>query len=302
MNHYLTHMVSPDMHLESTSKEFGMPASIECDVDALDGSEELRPIDVKSEFLRSLASARQSALLLDYDGTLAPFRVDPSKVRPWGGVVNLLEAIQRSERTRLAIITGRPARDVAMQLGLRHTPEIWGLHGAERLFADGRIESESLPLQQHQSLDSARAGLYAMMRELRLSLRVEEKANAVAVHWRGKSTHTTGLIQQRTLSLFRPFAAEIGMTLLQFDGGIELRAGRNKGDAVRALLKELPANLPIAYLGDDATDEDAFQALGSRGLCVLVRREWRPGAAQLWLRPPVQLREFLSEWLRAVQP
>ncbi len=36
----------------------------------------------EEEFFQSVADSPESALLLDYDGTLAPFRIDPAKVRP----------------------------------------------------------------------------------------------------------------------------------------------------------------------------------------------------------------------------
>jgi trehalose 6-phosphate phosphatase len=90
------------------------------------------------------------------------------------------------------------------------------------------------------------------------------------------------------------------MELLEFDIGIEMRMpGRDKGDAVRTLLDEIGPGVPVAYLGDDATDERAFLALGSRGLSVLVRPEWRATAAALWISPPEGLREFLTRWLQA---
>ena len=248
-------------------------------------------------FFQSVTEARQSTLLLDFDGTLAPFRVDPSKVRPWAGVASLLDEIQQTNRTRLAIITGRPAGDVASQLGLRNALEIWGLHGAERLYPDGHLEQEELVGDEQELLAAARS----TVREAQLGVRVEEKRNAVVVHWRGKSPHSIQTIRTRALKLLRPFADAAGMNLLQFDGGLELRAGRHKGDAVRMILAEIPDRVPVAYLGDDATDEDAFAALAGRGLGVLVRREWRPGAAAIWLRPPAQLREFLGMWLRATR-
>ena len=62
------------------------------------------------------------------------------------------------------------------------------------------------------------------------------------------------------------------------------------------------AGMPVAYLGDDLTDETAFRAvnsLRSRGLSVLVRREWRQTAAEVWLRPPWELIEFLEAWIKA---
>jgi trehalose-6-phosphatase len=58
----------------------------------------------------------------------------------------------------------------------------------------------------------------------------------------------------------------------------------------------------VAYLGDDRTDEDAFKALAGRGLAVLVREELRPTAAAVWLRPPVELLDFLQRWMTACPP
>ena len=65
------------------------------------------------------------------------------------------------------------------------------------------------------------------------------------------------------------------------------------------LLCEIGPDVPVAYLGDDLTDERAFIALGALGLSVLVRPEWRETAASFWISPPEALREFLMRWLQA---
>ena len=75
----------------------------------------------------------------------------------------------------------------------------------------------------------------------------------------------------------------------------------DKGDAVRAFLSEINPETPVAYLGDDATDESAFQAMQGRGLTILVRPTWRETAAQLWLQPPDELLDFLGLWLACAQ-
>jgi trehalose 6-phosphate phosphatase len=252
-------------------------------------------------FLKTVQQADRSALLLDFDGTLAPFRIDPSMVQPWSGVARLLDQIQEQGSTRIAIVTGRPTQDVATQLGVRFRPEIWGLHGAERLLPDGQIERQPLSASETRALTMARQAVEETGILAEFSLRFEDKPNAVVVHWRGHSPQSIRVIQFRLTALLNPFAGKTGLKLLQFDGGIELRAGRNKGDAVRTLLDDIPHGAPVAYLGDDITDEDAFTALEGRGLGVMVRREWRPTAAQVWLRPPVALRRFLRDWLCAVQ-
>ena len=78
---------------------------------------------------------------------------------------------------------------------------------------------------------------------------------------------------------------------------MELRVpGRNKGHAVKTILRETEKGALVTYLGDDITDEDAFKALKGKGLSVLVREEFRPTTADVWLKPPEGLLEFLSRW------
>jgi trehalose 6-phosphate synthase/trehalose 6-phosphate phosphatase len=251
------------------------------------------------KFFSAFAPRPNPLLLLDYDGTLAPFRLNRFQARPWAGVRELLAGIQRQGQTRLAIITGRPAHEVAPLLGINPPLEVWGLHGAERLFSDGRRELEPAPPAAREKLDEIRA----LLRRDSLGGLFEDKANGAVMHWRGASPHKARLIEQRTRALFEPLARMDGLTLLEFEAGVELRVGRDKGGAIEAILQEAGPGAPVAFLGDDLTDEAAFRAVnsvGSRGLSVLMRRQPRETEARLWLRPPVELRAFLQEWLSAI--
>jgi len=250
------------------------------------------------QFFSAFRAPSSPLLLLDYDGTLAPFRIDRFQARPFAGVRDLLAAIQRQGRTRIAIVTGRPAAEIAPLLPLRPPLEVWGLHGAERLFPDGRRELQQPPPAASQALNDLRAALQLDS----LGGLVEDKANGVVMHWRGLSRQQADRVEQRTRQLFEPLARIPGLSLLEFDPGLELRAGRNKGGAVESLLAESPSDAPVAFLGDDLSDEAAFrvvQRLGPRGLTALVRRDWRPTAAELWLQPPTELKSFLARWLHA---
>jgi trehalose-phosphatase len=164
-------------------------------------------------------------------------------------------------------------------------------------------------------LEQAPAATQAKLEELREFLKrdslgglFEDKANGVVMHWRGVSRRKAEQIEQRTRVLFEPLAQMEGLALLDFDAGLELRVGRDKGGAVEAILAEAGAGVsgrmdsPVAYLGDDLSDEAAFRAvnqIGSRGLSVLVGRKWRETAAKAWLRTPGELREFLERWIEA---
>ena len=261
------------------------------------------------DFFATFRAGEKPILLLDYDGTLAPFRVDRFKARPWAGVRELLARIQRQGKTRMAVITGRPAVEIAPLLGLHSIDEdqsmgvmapepgleVWGLHGAERLYPDGRRELEQASDAAWQKLEAVRE----LLRRDSLGGLFEDKANAAVVHWRGASPRKAKLIERRTRQLFGLLAQMDGLRLLEFEAGLELRVGRDKGGAVEAIMAEAGAGGPVAYLGDDSTDEAAFRAVKGRGLSVLVRREWRESAADVWLRPPAELLGFLERWANA---
>jgi trehalose 6-phosphate phosphatase len=246
-------------------------------------------------FFTAFVDGATPVLLLDYDGTLAPFRVNRFQARPWGGVRALLERIQRQGRTRMVVVSGRPAGEIAPLLGLEPALEVWGLHGAERLYPDGRRELEEAAPHARQKLDELRE----LLRRDSLGGLFEDKPNAVVMHWRGASPRKARSIERRTRQLFEPLAQIDGLGLLEFEAGLELRVGRDKGGAVEAILSEANPDAPVAYLGDDLTDETAFRAVrraGRHGLSVLVRRTWRDTDADVWLQPPKELRGFLERW------
>ncbi len=235
---------------------------------------------------------------MDYDGTLAGFRVDRFKARPWAGVQELLTRIQAQQHTRIAVITGRPSAEITPLLALGSPLEVWGLHGAERLYPDGRREMEAAPVVSRGKLDHLRVQL----RQDALGGLYEDKENAAVMHWRGRSPRQARAIERRTRALFEPLAKLDGLALLEFEAGLELRVGRDKGGAVCEILSEEDPRSPVAYLGDDFTDEPAFQAVNESGrqhLSVLMRRAWRTTAADIWLKPPEELRDFLAKWLEA---
>ena len=122
------------------------------------------------------------------------------------------------------------------------------------------------------------------------------------MHWRGHAPRVAKEIESKTRQLFEPLAKLEGMRLLKFEAGLELRAGRDKGDAVREILREAGDGVPVTYVGDDLTDETAFAAVNeakSPHLSVLMRREKRPTEADVWLKPPDQMRAFLRRWFEA---
>jgi len=247
-----------------------------------------------TSFLERLTKAPQKVLFLDYDGTLAPFHIAPDKAFPYPGVREAIERLMKAPDIRLLIVTGRWTKDLFPLLQLETKPEIWGSHGLERLRPDGSYE---LALMDERALQ----GLVAAdewIEKAGLSARCEKKPGSLAIHWRGLDERQVKGIRGQAMPKLSMLAQGWQLQLKNFDGGIELRIpSRNKGDAVRTVLEETEGEALAAYLGDDLTDEDAFGAIKGKGMGVLVRHELRATAADLWIRPPDELLEFLNFWL-----
>jgi len=244
-------------------------------------------------FLRDVRRADTRLLLLDYDGTLAPFTPERDRAFPYPGVRELLTRILADERNRVVVISGRAVADLIPLLGIDPLPEIWGSHGWEHRMADGTYRGPAFP----DGLAELFAAEWKWLQEHIPRQQLERKPASVAVHWRGVGDKERERIRAAAEKRWAAFEERDLLDLHAFDGGLELRAaGKTKGDAVHALLHDLRDSVPAAYLGDDKTDEDAFSALEGRGLRVLVRRELRPTQADVHLIPPEELLRFLTHW------
>jgi trehalose-phosphatase len=245
-----------------------------------------------------LRSAPRSVLMLDYDGTLAPFHINRFAATPYPGVEDRLATLSGLSRVRLVLVSGRSARELRDLLPPGIQAEIWGSHGQEQLKTDGAYQLFALDPVQQAALEQV--GLE--MSALGFSETLEVKPASLAIHWRTFDAATQERVRSLVQSIFASLKDTGGLQLLPFDGGLELRStDRTKGTAVKEILAQEPSALPAAYLGDDLTDEDAFAAMGSGGYSILVRTEVRESWARFWLRPPEELLGFLDEWIASSQ-
>ena len=244
--------------------------------------------------LQQVATAPASVLLLDYDGTLAPFHVDRNRAYPYPGVVPILSRIVEAGRTRVILLSGRPIVELRTLLASLDSIEMWGSHGMEHQSSNGSYSRCQISCKDADSLAEA----HRRVASAGLLPHTEIKLGGIAIHWRGLLPAEARHAQNLALQGWTPLAEASGLKLLHFEAGLELRmAHPNKGDAVRSVLAGLSPNVPVACLGDDLTDEDAFHALGQRGLSVLVKADYRQTLAQAWIRPPQELLHFLEHWL-----
>ncbi|MCD6163253.1 MAG: trehalose-phosphatase [candidate division Zixibacteria bacterium] len=256
----------------------------------------LKPGFILDNYFRALTKAENRALLLDYDGTLAPFKTERDKAIPYPDAIPILDNLIESDKCRVVIISGRRIDDLLPLLNLKNLPEIWGSHGWERLMPDKTYHVFDFGKQAIKGLAEAENWL---VKEA-LQSRYENKPGCLALHWRGLPDDEAKELSDKANEHWSPIAAGSGLEIHVFNNGVELRAsGRNKGYAVKKIISET-GKCMITYMGDDYTDEDAFGALNSTGLGVLVSDKLRETAAGLWVKPPDEMLDFLKMWEESV--
>ena len=180
-----------------------------------------------------LRAAPRSVLMLDYDGTLAPFHVDRFAATPYPGVEERLATLSALPRVRLVLVSGRSARELRDLLRPGIRAEIWGSHGREQLRSDGSYELFALNPVQQAALEQV--GLE--MSALGFSETLEVKPASLAIHWRSFEPAMQEQIRSSVQSSLPALTQADGLHLLPFDGGLELRStDRTKGTAVGEIL------------------------------------------------------------------
>lgn len=241
--------------------------------------------------------SRNRCLVLDYDGTLAPFREDRMEAYPLEGIVGLLERIRDEEGTYLAMMTGRPLTELLFLLGDLGIP-VSASQGTE-FYEPGRdVRILQATLRQAQRLARAEVEADAVCVEAR----VERKLASVALHTRGMDPGAAKEAEDELCLIWDREADDFGFECRRFNGGVELRLKNiDKGTALLELLRSRPADGLCVYVGDDDTDEDAFRVIRDRGVGIKVGGPGSPTHAKGRLADCEAVRGFLRSWVSVME-
>lgn len=233
--------------------------------------------------------ARELAFFLDIDGTLIELASTPDTVVVDAAIRDLLRALVRASDGAVAFVSGRSIATIDQLFHPLQIPAA-GLHGFERRSATG--EHSRCPLPEDATLDHARSQLRALAERFPGVL-LEDKQFTLALHYRQVPTFESKLLQA-VEDIARPLRS--GFETQRGRMVIELRPRNStKAGAVSAFMQEAPfrGRTPV-FVGDDLTDECAFEWVNSAGgysVAVGVERETvarahvaSVPAAREWLR------------------
>lgn len=201
---------------------------------------------------------RQIALLLDVDGTLIDIGPAPFEVDVPDALKRSLDRLFEMTGGALALVSGRPIRDLDFLFKPLVLPAVGG-HGAEVRPAARADVSRIGDLPE-----AMRARLVGAV-EAGSGVEVEDKGYSVALHYRKAPEHEARL-RAHVAESRAAFPGE-DTEVLPGKMMVEVkRPGVDKGGGVRELMQHRPfaGRMPV-FIGDDVTDEAAFGALPAFG-------------------------------------
>ena len=214
-------------------------------------------VDATADLLAARPS--ETALLADFDGSLARIVNDPAAAVALPGALEVLaELVPRFGR--VAIVSGRPVEFLVRQVpipGIAYA----GLYGLEQMLDGERVVDERVLPYLDAVADAATAA------DGRLpGIRVERKAEiAVTLHWREASERA-----DEVCAVAAELAARYGLDAPQRGRkAVELRppVPVDKGTVVEQFVAGFAV---AAFAGDDAGDLPAFAALSRAPLETAV--------------------------------
>jgi trehalose 6-phosphate phosphatase len=203
------------------------------------------------------ADPARAALLFDIDGTLAPIVEHAADARVPERTRQLLTQIARRYGV-VACVSGRRASEARAMVAIG-TISYLGSHGAEVLRAgwtepvvDPEVEDWTERIH-----DFAREADSAELRRLRV--RLEDKGPIVAFHWRGAPDEEAA---RAAIDAIATKAESAGLRTHWGRKVLEVRppVRIDKGAGIISFLAGTEVDVAM-YVGDDATDLDAFHAL-----------------------------------------
>jgi trehalose-phosphatase len=218
-----------------------------------------------------LGDGRSLLLMTDYDGTLTPHVPIPAAAWLRQRARRHLSVLARAPQIRVAVISGRDLGDVSARVGVRGAVYA-GCHGLQ-IDGPGIAFSHPGALAQQQTVRALGEALVRQAEGIE-GMRVETKRLGVTVHYREVPDDTR---QRVEVELAQAIQRE-GGRLKIFHGtkAIEIlpQVAWSKGHCAQQIrawaLQALSPPMLSLYMGDDWTDELAFEALLGQAITVRV--------------------------------
>lgn len=244
-------------------------------------------------------------LFLDYDGTLTPIAATPRGAVTPARIRDLLRKLSRMSNCRIAIVSGRKLSDLEKRIKLKNIVYA-GNHGFE--IKGPKIKFKNpVPARYRRALEEILGRLKKELARID-GVIIEDKGFSLGVHYRLVSGENIPKVKNVFYSITLVYELKNIISVKTGKMALEIRppVAWDKGKVVLWLLgrrlfamRDKKAKVLPVYIGDDTTDEDAFESLQGRGITIFVGRP-KKTKALFYLRDTEEVAVFLDRVLEIV--
>lgn len=220
---------------------------------------------LQNELLEDYKKAEKRILFLDYDGTLMPFNTNPANVKPDKELLDILERLTSNPQNKVVVISGRN-KDF-LDEGLGHLKlDMIAEHGV--WLKEGRIYWSLIDYLT----DEWKSSIYPILEtyvDRTPGTFIETKDYSLVWHYRRAEKDLGELRARELVNHLQYLTTNMSLQVLEGNKVIEVKNdGINKGKAAIRWLQEHYDFIFAA--GDDATDEDMFNAMPESAYSIKV--------------------------------
>lgn len=220
----------------------------------------------QNQILKKYSSAEKRLIFLDYDGTLSPFKSDPSQSKPDAKLRKVFQELTDDPKNKLVIISGRDKNTLDKWLG-GYALDIISEHGVW-LKETGK-EWHTIASLKNDWKDEMRHVMELYVDRTPGSF-IEEKDYSLVWHFRKVETGLGDLRSRELTSHLKYLSSNLSLQVLEGDMIVEVKNIEvNKGRAASIWIEKYKADFVLA-IGDDWTDEDTFEAMPKNAVTIKV--------------------------------
>lgn len=210
-------------------------------------------------------NSRKRLIVLDYDGTLAPFVSNPEDAVPTRELYNLLQTLSSDPENTVAISSGRDHSTLERWFG--HLPILLAAeHGA--FYKDNGRWYNNLP--EKESWNDEILHVIQEIISKTPGTRMEIKETAVVWHYRNANPWLASIREKELEDRLAEPCALLGLQIMKGNKIVEIKSpAYTKGSEAKRLMSKDTYDFILA-IGDDVTDEDMFSALPPDAITVKI--------------------------------